>query len=83
MNRNRRTSWKPKDARIYVLTHSLYLCNNKNIISFVLFAFDKTECSFSGSYFSSYFFFLSDEKPTVVGDGHLLCAAPTLYEIGQ
>ncbi|XP_020563460.1 anthrax toxin receptor 2 isoform X2 [Oryzias latipes] len=23
------------------------------------------------------------EKPTVVGDGHLLCAAPTLYEIGQ
>uniref|UniRef100_A0A3B3YGM2 Anthrax toxin receptor n=1 Tax=Poecilia mexicana TaxID=48701 RepID=A0A3B3YGM2_9TELE len=28
-------------------------------------------------------FFLSDEKPTVVQDGYLLCPAPRLYEVGQ
>lgn len=27
--------------------------------------------------------FSSDQKPTVVGDGHLLCAAPVLHEVGQ
>lgn len=28
-------------------------------------------------------FFLSDEKPTVVQDGYLLCPAPRLHEVGQ